>query len=91
MNWILFSCKHFIEFNTKSYNYPGFQTVALILENESVFDKAYISKKLIDCIFMVYKDIQHYCKRLNTFIITVYRYNKLFGCKLAILTKEEDY
>lgn len=75
----------------KDHNFISFQPPALILENKSALDNAYISKKPIDRILIVCHDIQQEHKRLNILLMIVYRYNKVLDRELAVLAKKEEF
>lgn len=65
-----------------------FQVLGLILENKSALNKAYISKRLIGCIFIICHNIWWKCKQLRILLVTAHRYNKVLDQKLSVLVKK---
>lgn len=75
----------------EDHNFMSLQTPALVPEDESALDKAYISKGPVGRILMIRHDIQRERKRLNILLMAAYRYNKVLDWELAVLVEEEEF
>lgn len=75
----------------EGHNYQSLQTLTLIPEDKSALTKTYMSKKPIGHIIMVHKNIHLECKRVNTFLMTAHRYDKVLIWELGTLAKKEEY
>lgn len=69
----------------------SFQISALILKNKSALSKAYVSKKLVNCIFIVCLHIQQKYKRFNTLLMIAYRYDKVLDQEFTVLAEREKF